>query len=435
MNPPREPVPDQRSVALRDVMRLYRAWARFGQDMVTRPLELALTSGGRAADDLTANLLGSWSRTAVASDLAREYATFLSGLLAVPGAAAASAAAQLDLPDPDPMGPWLGGGAPVETVTQVEVDHRIAQRQRHELARRAGFDGGEAQLRLPPAADAPFILPARVLDASQGWASWFIPAAAARKLMEESVHLGHQPQQVMQALEPLVVGSGDTLVTLLVSDYRVSDFGVTQEIALTLSVTPSGVGFPDPGQLFLRLIVTNPASLAAARQIWGIRKDFWDNRNAASARRRLEVAYTADRVRFGMGARLPKVSGKGFHLDFPRFGTGRSANVPAVVHSMAHPHANTSGPFLPARSMLIRSGSGEGMQFGGDVVLGLPETRAAGQAAGCLCSGGMACLCDTLRGLGLNARRPVANGWTERMSCTLGEPRMDADQSLGKSDA
>jgi hypothetical protein len=42
--------------------------------------------------------------------------------------------------------------------------------------------------------------------------------------------------------------------------------------------------------------------------------------------------------------------------------------------------------------------------------------------SGCLCSGGMACLCNTLRSLGIAGRKPAANGWTERMTCTLDGP-------------
>jgi hypothetical protein len=419
-----------------DVMRLYRAWAGFGQEVIARPVALTWAAGGRVAETVAESLQRSWQTEAVMSEIGREYASLAAALLAVPSAAAGTAVAQFDAPDRDPMGRWLGGAAPLGNVSQVAVDHDIAVRQRRELARRAGFKGDEALLDLPEMTPgAPFLLPARVLDASQAWASWFVPVAAARKMMEEACALGHQPPEVLEAFEPVTVGPGEAMVTLLASDYRASDFGVTQEIGLTLSVTPRGMVFPDPGQMFLRLIVTDAFSLAAARQIWGIRKDFWDNAGARTPRGRLEAAYAADRVRFGLGALLPGSAGGTFLFDAPRFGMGRSERLPAVVYSMVEPRGLPPGPVVPARSEMIRSGVREGMQFGGSVKLSLPESRSAGEAAGCLCAGGMACLCETLRGLGLDRRRPAANGWTERMSCTLDEPAPLADQPSGKTSA
>lgn len=424
----------QRRVTTRDAMRVYRAWAGLGQALIARPVALTWQTGERMADRAAERLLGTWNPEGFAEDVARDYANLAGQLLSVPLSAVGQAAARLDAPGQGPLEPSLSGTTPPATVTGVVVDHAIAQRQRRDLAACAGHAPDDPQLDLPPrAGDAPFLLPARVLDASQAWASWFVPVVTARHLMEEAVRLGHHPAGMPDAFEPVSVGAGEAMVTLMVSDYRASDFGVTQEIGLILTVTPRGVGFPQPGQLFLRLVVTDPFSLAAARQIWGIRKDFWNNGAARMPRGRIEAAYATDRMRMGFGARLPGAGGGALRMEFPRAGAGRSKDVPGLIYSMLEPQGLPTGPAVPSRSVLCRSGAREGVQIGGPVTLELPADRAAGQAAGCLCSGGMACLCDTLRGLGLDRRRPAANGWTERMTCTLGEPAPVAGQTLGNN--
>ncbi len=426
----------QRHVTAQDALRFYRAWAALGQQMLARPLALSWQAGARMAEQAGERLVGAWNPEGLVGDIAREYANLAQDLLTVPAAAAAEAAARFDAPGRDALAEMLAGAAPATTATGIVIDHEIARRQRRELAALAGHDSDDAALELPQrAGDAPFLLPARVLDASQAWASWFVPVATAQRLMEEAVRTGHQPPEVLEALAPVAVGAGEAMVTLLVSDYRASDFGVTQEIGLTLTVTPRGGRFPDPGQIFLRLVVTDPFSLAAARQIWGIRKDFWNNAAARNRRGRIEAGYAADRVRTGFGAQLPAPGGGALMIAFPRVGSGRSEDVPGLIYSMVEPQGPPAGPVAPARSILRRSGVREGMQFGGAVTLTLPADRTAGKAAGCLCSGGMSCLCDTLRGLGLDRRRPAANGWTERMSCTLGRPVPVADQVRGNSPA
>lgn len=415
-------------VSTRDAYRMYRAWATLGREMTARPLELAEAAGWRMADSATRGLLGPWSPSTVAAALSREWLNLATNLLSVPATAAATAVASLDAaPDPGlgPLEPALSGARPPETVTGVDLDYGLAEAQRRDLAVRAGFDSDDPILKMPPITyGAPFLVPARVLDASQAWAVWFVPLAQARQLLEESVRLGHQPPAMLDAFEPVVVGAGATMVSLLASDYRASDFGVTQEIALTLAVTPIGGSVSDPGQMFLRLIVTDPYSIAAARQIWGIRKDFWDNTKEAETSSQIEVGYTSERVRFRVGAIRPStvVRPNTLELDFPRFGAGASDRVPSLIYSMVEPHGLPAAPAAPARSMLRRGGTREGMQFGGAVALRLPKNRDEGYAARCLCSGGMACLCDTLRELRLDRQAPAANGWTEYMSCELDEP-------------
>jgi len=424
----------QPHVTSRDMLRLYRAWAGFGQAMIARPAALTWQAGERMADGVAGGLMGPWNPEAVATGLLRAYADLARDLLAVPSAAAGVAVARFDAPDTTAMDAALSGSAPASALVGVAIDHAIAERQRRDLAGRAGHDPDDPVLHVPAmTSDAPFLLPARVLDASQAWAAWFIPVATARDLMQDACRLGHHPPEMLDAFEPVSVGAGAAMVTLLASDYRASDFGVTQEIGLTLTVTPRGGEFPDPGQLFLRLVVTDKYSLAAARQIWGIRKDFWNNAAARTPMARLETAYAEDRVRVGLGTRLPGAGRGALRVTFPRVGTGQSHDMPGLIYSMVEPHGMSAAPLVPARALLRRSGQGEGMQIGGAVAIDLPADRAAGQAAGCLCAGKMACLCDTLRALGLDRRRPAANGWTERMTCTLAEPVPVSPQPDGKS--
>jgi hypothetical protein len=71
--------------------------------------------------------------------------------------------------------------------------------------------------------------------------------------------------------------------------------------------------------------------------------------------------------------------------------------------------------------MTTKSGSGEGTQIGGSVLLelGVPADGL------CLCSDGKsACLCETLRSFDIAESLPAANGWTERQTATFGAPRL-----------
>ncbi len=430
---------DQRRATKDDAYRVSRAWGRCGWDVASRPLALTWASGRRMAEIAARGLFDTWAPSSVANGISREYANLALDLLAVPSSAAATAAARFDAaaaPQADPViERALSGAAPVARAKPVDLAPVVAEEQMHFLAARAGgevrdFDPETLRAQLPNR----FLLPARVLDASQAWASWFVPVEVARGLLRKAVELGHQPGEVADAFEPVSVGPGEAMVSVLATDYRASDFGVLREIGLTLSVSPRGARFPDPGQIFLRLIVTDPWSLGAARQIWGIRKDYWDTQGI-TPRSQVDVSYSEDRARFGVKTFQPGTVAepRTLVLDFPRFGAGRSEAVPSTIYSMAEPRGRSAGPAAPVRSTLRRSGAQEGVQYGGTVRIGLPETRDKGRDAGCLCSIGMACLCDTLRDLCLDRRKPAANGWTEHMTGQLEEPAPVAVQDRGNS--
>ena len=420
---------DLRPVATGDVVALFRAWSSFGSETVTRMFDATQSAASRMAEATASHWANGVNARGLAEDMLAEGALLATNVAAAPMSALAVAVAQIDAGGDDlpaEVEDALSCGAPAPIARSVSLDPQDANRQRLDLAERAGALAESARHTIPETRVADrFVLPARVLDASQAWASWHVSTSLAWGLIEEAVALGHQPVEALAFYEPVSVGTGQSMVSIVATDYRASDFGVLREIGLTLSVTPRGGAFPDPGQMFLRLIVTDPYSLVAARRIWGIRKDLCDA-EGAGPRSALDVAYSENRVCFGLGAARSGVlrPSDRFEIDFPRFGRGASHRVPGLICSMIEPEGRSAGPVAPARSVLTRSGTGEGLQFGGDVRLTLGQKNKGAATNGCFCAGGMACLCETMRRLDLPERRPAANGWTERMSGTLGEPAL-----------
>jgi hypothetical protein len=245
-------------------------------------------------------------------------------------------------------------------------------------------------------AGKPFAMPARVLDASQGWAMFFVSTEAANRALGAA----------SDYLSAFDAGDGRTPLTIIGVDYRNSDFGVYPEIAIALTVTAKG----DPeGQLFvyyLAIVVTQDFTREAARIVWGFEK---------IVAPKLMASYAADAVRFG----LPDRSGKALSIRFPRFGDAHSSDIPIFsISQRCSPMAPKPQTYW---AMMTRSGSGEGTQIGGSVLLEL-GTPADGL---CLCSDNKsACLCETLRAFDIAERFPAANGWTERQTAVFGPPRL-----------
>ncbi|MGA2289071.1 hypothetical protein [Bradyrhizobium sp.] len=240
----------------------------------------------------------------------------------------------------------------------------------------------------------PFAMPARVQDASQGWALYFVPTEAANRALGAA-------GDVFSAFD---AGGGRTPLMIVGVDYRSSDFGCYPEFVLALTV----VANDDPAkQLFtyyLAIVVTQQFTREAARVVWGLEK---------SIHPRLVVRYARDEVLFG----LSRQEGKALSVRFPRFGAGRSSDLPTFSVSRR-------GEGLQRRTywaLTTKSGKGEGMQIGGSVALqlGMPGNGA------CLCAdGNSACLCDMLRAFDIADRLPAANGWTERQTAVFGPPRL-----------
>jgi hypothetical protein len=240
----------------------------------------------------------------------------------------------------------------------------------------------------------PFAMPARVLDASQGWATYFVATEAANRSLGAA-------GEIVSAFD---AGGGRTPLTIIGVDYRNSDFGIYPELVVAVTVTAKG----DPvGQLFtydLAIVVTQEFTKRAAHIVWGLDK---------IVAPKLTVRYAADNVQFG----LSNGSGKALSARFPRFGDGGSSDQPTFSISQRGKDAERRTYW----AMTTKSGSGEGTQIGGSVLLEL-GVRGDGK---CLCGdGNSACLCDTLRGFDIADRLPAANGWTERQTAVLGPPRL-----------
>ncbi|WP_157450043.1 hypothetical protein [Bradyrhizobium sp. ARR65] len=235
----------------------------------------------------------------------------------------------------------------------------------------------------------PFAMPARVLDASQGWAMYFVRTEMANRALGTA-------NEFVSAFD---AGGGRTPLTIIGVDYRNSDFGCYPEFVVALTVTANG----DPArQLFtyyLAIVVTQQFTKEAARVIWGLDKILCP---------KLAVRYAADEALFGLSDR----NGKVLSVSFPRFGIGRSSDQP--IFSISQRNGRTCW------ALTTKSGSGEGTQIGGSVKL---QLGAAGDGE-CLCGDGKApCLCETLRGFDIADRLPAANGWTERQTAVFGAPR------------
>ena len=278
----------------------------------------------------------------------------------------------------------------------------VAEKAAMEFARRSQVNREPHDEQAGPAAEGenfavdgkPFAMPARVLDASQGWAMFFVPTEAANR------SLGAAGER----LSAFDAGGGRTPLMIIGVDYRNSDFGIYPEFVVALTVTAKG----DPaGQLFayyLAIIVTQEFTREAARVVWGLEK---------IVSPKLEVRYAADNVRFG----LSNGRGKALAIQFPRFGDGKSSDQPTFSVSQRGEGAERRTYW----AMTTKSGSGEGTQIGGSVVLelGVPEDGL------CLCADGKsACLCETLRAFDIAERLPAANGWTERQTALFGGPRL-----------
>jgi hypothetical protein len=250
------------------------------------------------------------------------------------------------------------------------------------------------------------------LDASQGWAAWFVPTDKVVDMIKGGISSGGIDKAIAKDFEPLDCGGGRSMVALLGVDYRVSDFGRYQELALAVCVTTKDAA-AQPGALFARLLVSDRFSVEPTKRIWGFHKDVFKD---------LEVYYGKSYAQFytGQGAEGD------FFLTVPRFGAGRSFEIPLVIYSVRCPDSD-SAINGPVRTIMKRSGAREGVQVGGTVELQLghrPTPDANGNPIGhCFCSEpGVTCLCDQLRELGIDQTLPAANGWTERMTGEFGAP-------------
>lgn len=285
---PTRPTVQPASLA-RYASRLVDGYVRFGEELWGRSWNVAAESLRRAVGEVEGSAVGPRGPQQLLGNLLAEYANYVSDMAMV---------------------------LPLAVETAAE---RIGGRRRRMPGEEDGAGDGTAPRTLGRMIDWPgsgagaLALPVRCLDASQGWAVYVVLCERATALLGSSADF----------LIPFDLGGRRTLLAVLGTDYRASDLGRYQEIALALAVTPRHAPMGVPGAMFLGIGVSGEFARDAARAIWGLRKVF--NKD-------LSVAYRADRVDFGLGSdpqivvdRLPalRTAAFGGHPRINLLATGR----------------------------------------------------------------------------------------------------------------
>jgi hypothetical protein len=273
-------------------------------------------------------------------------------------------------------------------VERFATDHAGMTQCGPQHSPEAGFDSSRGRSYL--VGDKPMTLPVRVGEASQGWALYFVPLDWAQRRIAER-------EDQFTALD---TGRGRTPLVIFAIDHRESDMGSYQELGVALLVRPRSSPRDLPGLLFLSLIVGEQFTIDATRTIWGYRKGLAPN---------MDVRYRDGSVTFC----VDPADSTTLSVSFPRFGSGRSSRVPCYIYSVPD-HASDG---VAHRTILSRSSSGEGVQYGGQVDVRL----SAGPNCVCRSTLGVdaLCICAMLRELPL-PERPAANGWAQFVSGAFG---------------
>jgi len=364
----------------RDAYRLVETCFRVGENIVVRQMHVAAKTLRSASMRVEQSLLGPWSAGRLVTGLAGDAADFALGLTSAGPAAIQEIAGWLAMP-------------PDAALSEYHVP--VSGAEPHELG---------MMIDIPNDTKRPFVPPARILDASQGWAIWFVPIQKAAEVLASAAAATGQ-EGVLAYFEPIECGRERAMVVLQGTDYRVSDFGRYQEITLALVVTPRGITV-EPGAFLTYLAISADTAQVPMERLWGL------HGTVAAA---LQATYGDDTVRFHVGR--GHAAERTFRVSFPRFGNRRTFDGPQTIFSVRRSPVGKEKD-MPQRTLLVRSGRGEGMQIGGSVALELGEP---GQSP-CLCDGQARCLCSDLRTLGVARLLPAANGWTERLSGRLMPP-------------
>jgi hypothetical protein len=352
----------------RDLYRALDTYVRFGEDLFSS--SAAVASGGfrRASHLVIQRLLGPWSMEELATALFTEYRDTVTAMASVGPVAAAHAASRLAKPPRETLSEFnipIDGAAPISHGHTYSIDGK------------------------------PLLMPARITDASEAWALWFVPVAAAQKTLGQRGDL----------LRVVDLGGGRTSLTLFGVDYRNTDLGRYLEISLGLCVVPRNDSAAPPGVTSIFMAVNHEYTQKAARAVWGIEKHLAPH---------MAVTYEEERVRFRLAAGQRSC----LTVLYPRLQSSRSIMVPMPLYSTVE---DDEGQTVPLHATIQRSGEGEGMQFSGSVLLRLGDETATGCCLGPEVAGSD-CICRTLRDLGVAQRLPAANGWTEHMVGSLSAP-------------
>ncbi len=356
-------------------------------DAVSRAWQIGFGYLSRAADMMALGALEPWSLEDQFRLCIAGYGQFLRELAWVPGLA------------------WDAAVQALANPTQVrlsefrDIDHLVSgQPDRRRQSRTVQ--------------GKPLLLPARVADASQGWGLYEVAAADAQRVLAERLQRDGGAGAPTPDFEVVMTRGGRTLLGIFGVEYRDTDLGQYNELGVVMFVRPRGDVAAPPGEYFLELAVNQRFTLDAAREIWHF------NKSLIPA---LTVIHQPGRASFlascAPGSNRPHE--RTLAVTFPRVGAGRSTNLPFFSYSVG-PGATAGRRQL--QSLFVRSGQHEAVQVGGKVALQLGHK----DSSACLCSTpDVACICDTLRGLGLTDDSQVAvSSWTGQMSGELHAPRV-----------
>src|SRR5690349_11898783 len=176
-----EPETRQLRFTTLDLYRLIDAYIQAGEETVGRPLRLTADTLRRVKRRIERGLLGPWSAEQLLSGIAREYANLASGLLSALPATIEGITRRLGNPSPAILSEYRipnHGSEPEDLGTMNEL----------------GADG-----------EVPFVLPAKIVDASQGWAVWFVERSKVVELLQNGVNDG---RAILADFEPLNCGHG-----------------------------------------------------------------------------------------------------------------------------------------------------------------------------------------------------------------------------------
>ena len=265
-----------------DVYRALDTYAHFGEELFGS--SVAIASGGyrRAAHLVIRSLLGPWSTEELATELLGEYRDYVTAMATVAPVAAANAASRLARPSRETLSEFnvsIGGAAPVSHGRTYQIDGK------------------------------PLLMPSRITDASEAWALWFVPAAAAQDTLGARGDL----------LRVVDLGGGRTSLTLFGIDHRNTDLGRYLEISVGLCVVPRNDPTAPPGVTSIAVAVNHEYTRDAAGEVWGIKKQL---------ARHMAVSYGEERV----GFRLATGERSLLSILYPRVRLSRSAMVPIPLY-------------------------------------------------------------------------------------------------------
>lgn len=236
----------------------------------------------------------------------------------------------------------------------------------------------------------PIMLPLRFHAARQGWALYLVDAAKAQAALGR---FGRQFE--------VCTFDGRAMLMLYGIDFQQTDLGAYHEIGVEIWAWPKGNPLVMPGTVVLRMSVDSEWSLTASNAIWSFEKLYTPRMSPIVQGRRITIP-------------VDDADDNTLAITLPRFGSGRSSNVPLQYFTLDH--SDTPRRDQPLCTVFHRSAHGEGTQYNGHVDVRLGD----GSGKHCFCAVGAqnprVCTCKTLSELGLPGLRPFANGWAEHMT-------------------